>query len=50
MIIELVYRDFKFISLLLLKFSLLYSNDPIESLSLIFYIDDFFDNFRDFEY
>ena len=47
--IELAYRVFDLISILKFKSLLLYSINLIISSSLIFYMNDFFDDFRDFE-
>jgi len=49
-IIELIYRTFKFILLSCLESSLLYLDDSIILSFLTFYINNFFDKFRDFEY
>jgi len=49
-IIELVYRAFEFISLFYLEFSLLYLDDLVILSSITFYINNFFDEFRDFDY
>ena len=46
---ELIYRTFKFISSLQLKLSLLHSNDLIISSFLMFYMNDFFDEFKNFK-
>ena len=46
---ELAYQAFDFISTSNFELSLLHSADLIISLFLTFYINDFFDKFRDFE-
>ena len=48
-IIKLTYRVFEFILISNLKSFLLHSSDLIISLLIIFYINDFFEEFQDFE-
>ncbi len=49
-IIKLIYKAFKFILLFYLKSLLLYLDNSIILLFLTFYINNFFDKFRNFEY
>jgi len=49
-IIELIYKIFEFILLFCLESSFLYLDDLIILLFLTFYINNFFDKFRNFDY